>query len=93
MAKRYFLKNGLLLNETKTQSILIGSRQLLSEVDDNLHINFNVFLLNASAQHRKRKVSSQIPTRKHILCGKPFLPTEIPGLRNAQKYVIHSFGA
>ena len=40
-AKSYFLTNGLLLNEKKTQLIFIGSRQYISEIDDNVHINFN----------------------------------------------------
>ena len=40
-AKDYFLKNGLLLNEKKTQFIIIGSRQYVSEIGDNVRINFN----------------------------------------------------
>ena len=40
-AKCYFLTNGLLLNEKKTQFIFIGSRQYISEIGDDIHINFN----------------------------------------------------
>ena len=40
-AKDYFLKNGLLLNEKKTQFIIIGSRQYVSEIGDDVSINFN----------------------------------------------------
>lgn len=39
-AKCYFQKNGLLLNERKTQFIIIGSRQYVSEIGD-VQINFN----------------------------------------------------
>ena len=39
--KIYFQKNGLLLNENKTQCILIGSRQYVTRIQDDLKINFN----------------------------------------------------
>ncbi|XP_068235656.1 uncharacterized protein [Palaemon carinicauda] len=38
--KMYFQINGLLLNESKTQCIFLGSRQYLSEIGDNIKINF-----------------------------------------------------
>ena len=37
----YFQLNGLLLNESKTQCIFLGSRQYISEIGDDIHINFN----------------------------------------------------
>ena len=40
-AKMYFQLNGLLLNESKTQCIFLGSRQYISEIGDNIHITFN----------------------------------------------------
>ena len=40
-AKMYFQLNGLLLNESKTQCIFLGSRQYISEIGDDIHINFN----------------------------------------------------
>ena len=40
-AKCYFLTNGLLLNEKKTQFMFIGSRQYISEIGDEVQINFN----------------------------------------------------
>ena len=39
--KLYFQQNGLLLNENKTQCIFIGSRQYISQIDENFIINFN----------------------------------------------------
>ena len=39
--KLYFLKNGLLLNEKKTQCIFVGSRQYIAQIDSNISINFN----------------------------------------------------
>lgn len=39
--KFYFQTNGLLLNESKTQCIFIGSRQYISEINDNIQIDFN----------------------------------------------------
>ena len=40
LAKIYFLKNGLLLNEKKTQCIFIGSWHYINQINDNVHINF-----------------------------------------------------
>ncbi len=40
-AKTYFLKRGLVLNSSKTQFILIGTRQLLSNIPDDMTINFD----------------------------------------------------
>ena len=40
-AKLYFDRNGLLLNEKKTQCIFIGSRQYIAQIDDDININFN----------------------------------------------------
>jgi len=37
----YFLKSGLMLNSNKTQFIFIGTRQLLSNIADNMTINFD----------------------------------------------------
>ena len=39
-AKKYFQENGLNVNEQKTQCIFIGSRQLLSQIPENIRINF-----------------------------------------------------
>ena len=39
--KYYFQINGLLLNESKTQCIFIGSRQYISGMNENIYINFN----------------------------------------------------
>ncbi len=43
LAKVYknFLRNGLLLNECKTQCIFIGNKQLLSRIPDDIVINFD----------------------------------------------------
>ena len=40
-AKVYFQRNGLSLNEKKTQCIFIGSRQFISRISDDVHLNFN----------------------------------------------------
>ena len=39
-AKEYFQKNGLNVNEQKTQCMFIGSRQLISRIPDNITIYF-----------------------------------------------------
>ena len=39
-AKEYFRRNGLAVNEKKTQCIIIGSRQMISLIHDNVKINF-----------------------------------------------------
>jgi len=39
--KVYFQKNGLLLNEKKTQYLFIGSRHVISKIPDNAVININ----------------------------------------------------
>ena len=39
--KLYFQMHGLLLNENKTQCLFIGSRQYISEIGENVCINFN----------------------------------------------------
>ena len=39
-AKEYFQKNGLNVNEQKTQCMFIGSRQLISRIPDNIKIYF-----------------------------------------------------
>ena len=39
--KVYFQMNGLLLNEKKTQCIFLGSRQYISRIRDDIHIDFN----------------------------------------------------
>ena len=41
MAKLYFLSNGLLVNEKKTQAIFIGSRQYINQINADISINFN----------------------------------------------------
>ncbi len=38
---KHFLKNGLLLNGSKTQFIFIGNKQLLPRIPDDFVINFN----------------------------------------------------
>ncbi len=38
---KYFLRYGLLLNESKTQCVFIGNKQLLSRIPDDIVINFN----------------------------------------------------
>ena len=40
-AKAYFLRSGLLLNSSKTQFIFIGTRQLLSNIPEDMTINFD----------------------------------------------------
>ena len=40
-AKKYFDKNGLLINASKTQMIFIGSRQNISRIPENLKIQFD----------------------------------------------------
>ena len=40
-AKKYFDKNGLLVNASKTQVIFIGSRQNISKVPENIKIRFD----------------------------------------------------
>ena len=40
-AKTYFQRSGLMLNSNKTQFIFIGTRQLLSNIPDNLTINID----------------------------------------------------
>ncbi len=47
-AKTYFLKSGLLLNSNKTQFIFIGTRQLLSNIPDDMTINFDGSNINIS---------------------------------------------
>ena len=44
-AKIYFLENGLLLNEKKTQCIFIGARYFVNKINDNIQINFGGNLL------------------------------------------------
>jgi len=39
--KMYFQRNGLLLNEQKTQCIFIGSRYYISQLQEDIAINFN----------------------------------------------------
>ncbi len=41
MCRRYFLKNGLMLNSAKTQCIFIGNHQLLANIPPNTVINCN----------------------------------------------------
>ena len=41
LAEVYFQRNGLLLNEKKTQCIFIGSRQFISGISDDVYLNFN----------------------------------------------------
>ena len=41
LAKAYFNKNGLLLNENKTQCIFVGSRPLIKRIPSNTTINFD----------------------------------------------------
>ncbi len=39
--RRYFLKNGFMLNCSKSQCVFIGNRQLLSSIPPSTTINFN----------------------------------------------------
>ena len=41
IAKAYFNKNGLLLNESKTQLIFFGSRQYISRIPDNINVKLD----------------------------------------------------
>ena len=41
IAKQYYLKNGLLLNEKKTQFIFIGSWFYINQIKDDITINFD----------------------------------------------------
>ena len=47
-AKQYFQINGLNINESKTKCIFIGSRQIISQIPDNVVINFNGFPVEKS---------------------------------------------
>ena len=47
-AKNYFNKNGLLLNESKTQYIFFGTRQYVSRIPVNSNIKFNDIILTPS---------------------------------------------
>ena len=40
-AKRYFDQNGLLINPGKTQFIIIGSRQNIAKIPENIQINYD----------------------------------------------------
>ncbi len=46
--KHYFLRNGLLLNPKKTQSIFIGNRQLLAQIPSNIIINCDCGIITPS---------------------------------------------
>ncbi len=48
--KRYFLRNGLLLNPSKTQCILIGSRQLLAAIPPDTNVHFDGEIIQPSCQ-------------------------------------------
>ncbi len=41
LAKAYFNKNGLLLNENKTQCIFVGSRAIVKKIPSNTTVNFD----------------------------------------------------
>ena len=47
-AKRYFQRNGLNINESKTKCMFIGSRQYIAQIPENTVINFNGFAINQS---------------------------------------------
>lgn len=47
-AKTFFNNNGLLLNESKTQFIFLGSRQYISRIPENSSIRFNNIMLTPS---------------------------------------------
>lgn len=47
-AKLYFQRNGLLVNENKTQCIFIGSRQYISRIPEDVKLNFNGSLIMPS---------------------------------------------
>ena len=61
-AKIYFQKNGLLLNESKTQCIFIGSRQFISQIGVVVGVIFNGNLLKPSKEVKKILVSISIAT-------------------------------
>lgn len=46
--RRYFLKNGLMLNSSKTQCTFIGNRQLLSRIPPHTALNFNGHIIYPS---------------------------------------------
>ena len=47
-AKRYFQRNGLNINESKTKCMFIGSRQYIAQIPEDTVINFNGFAINKS---------------------------------------------
>ncbi|MEL6988474.1 MAG: reverse transcriptase family protein [Bacteroidota bacterium] len=47
-ASNYFSKNGLLLNEKKTQFIIFGSRQYIAQLPEDINIRFGNNLLSQS---------------------------------------------
>ena len=47
-AKRYFQRNGLNINESKTKCMFIGSRQYIAQIPEDTVINFNGFIINKS---------------------------------------------
>ena len=49
-AKRYFLENGLMVNPKKTQFIFIGTRQIISQIPENVTINFDNESITPSKQ-------------------------------------------
>ncbi len=48
--KRYFLRNGLLLNSSKTQCILIGRCQLLAAIPPDTNVHFDGEIIQPSCQ-------------------------------------------
>ena len=52
-AKTYFQWNGLNVNESKTQLIIIGSRQLISRIPPGFEINFGNNVIKPSYSIKK----------------------------------------
>ncbi len=62
LAKKYFNRNGVMLNSSKSQCLFIGTRQLIKEVPNNTIINF----VNASITPSKHVKNLCICMDRHM---------------------------
>ena len=53
-AKTFFQKNGLNVNESKTQCMFIGTRQLISRIPEDVEIHFGTAIIKPS--HKVKNV-------------------------------------
>ncbi len=56
-AKEYFLKNGFMINPSKTQCIFTGSRQLMAQIPDNISIDFDGTIIFPSTHEKKFRIT------------------------------------